>query len=281
MISPICAPDGLGPDAQVACRARGSSELLEEDVREPAVVVLAGVDEAVARCPPRASRRQHERQADELRPRADDRQELHVRRAVDDSAIAPIMAGSTKPDCAMSVGERVAGDDAVGGRVLAAERSRRVADVELGQLRLEHVVAGALGGAVRLLAPRPGSRGSSRRGGCRWSRPRSSRSPIIISATSTIRAEGTCGTKISPRSACSTAAKIGVHRRVEAEQEARHLGQRDRHRPAVVDLLAEQRDHRAARGEDVAVAHADHPAVVLSEVALDDDALHGSPWSCP
>ena len=49
----------------------------------------------------------------------------------------------------------------------------------------------------------------------------------------------------------------------DRHEEARHLGVRDRHRAAALDLAAEDRDHRARRAEHVAEAHRDEARLDL------------------
>ncbi len=65
----------------------------------------------------------------------------------------------------------------------------------------------------------------------------------------------------------------GVDRLLEAEQKARHLDIGDRDRSAVADLVVKQRDHRAARGEHVAVPGADEARARSVEVGPDEDPL--------
>ena len=60
---------------------------------------------------------------------------------------------------------------------------------------------------------------------------------------------------------------------IEREQEARHGRIGDRHRSAICNLVEKQRNHRAARGEHVAVAHADEARVGIQDVRRNEDAL--------
>ena len=72
----------------------------------------------------------------------------------------------------------------------------------------------------------------------------------------------------------------GIHGLVQAEQEARHVRVVTVTGPPLAHLIVEQRDHRTARGQHVAVAHADEARLGASMLARRRCAP-GSPWSCP
>ena len=93
------------------------------------------------------------------------------------------------------------------------------------------------------------------------------RSPISAAAISTTRADGARGTYVSPGMPVVHGREDRVDGVVQAEQEAGHLLGRDRHRPAAADLVVKQRDHRTARRQHVAVAHADEPRARAAHVA--------------
>ena len=74
-----------------------------------------------------------------------------------------------------------------------------------------------------------------------------------------------------------------VHRIVERHHEPGHVRIGDGQRLALPNLLDEQRDDRAARGHDVAVAgDAERASLFGGHARLGDQRLSPSaPWTCP
>ena len=72
-----------------------------------------------------------------------------------------------------------------------------------------------------------------------------------------------------------------VDRLIETQEEPCHVAGRDRDRAAMADLVMEQRDDRAPRREDVAVADADESRVRGSACSPGRTPSPGSPSTSP